>query len=347
MQEILNYTEKELTDLLEFRSYKVRQIFNWIYEKFEFNFDNMNNLSKKEREYLKENFILNILHPEKVIISKKEKTEKFLFKTTDNKYIETVLIKSRNRNTICVSSQVGCALNCSFCATAKLGFDRNLSVAEIIYQVLYVSKILRNRGKNLTNIVFMGMGEPLLNYDNVIKTIKMLNSKHTINIGSRHITVSTAGIIEGIKKLISFDLQIRLAVSLNSPFQEIRERIMPISKSNTLNDLFKTLKEYTKVKNKKITFEYIMMHNINMREKDVVRLKKILKGFIYNINVIRYNPMYKDDKLVPSDKEIRKFLFLLKKYNIKYTERLSRGKEIAAGCGQLGLLNKNIKTTDK
>ncbi len=349
MKDILDYDIEELHTVLKklnLKKFKIGIIIDWIYKKFIFDFEKMSNLSKSERRLLNNNFNIIVLNYVKSIFSKDKKTEKFLFKTRDDYFVETVLIKSKKRNTICVSSQIGCALNCSFCATGKLGFKRNLSTAEILFQILYVTAKIFNDNERITNIVFMGMGEPLLNYDSVLKSIKMINNEKTLNLGSRHITISTSGIIEGIKKLSNIRLQIRLAVSLNSPFQNVREKLMPVTKNNRLVDLIKILKLFQNKKNKKITFEYVLMKNLNMAEKDAEKLSVILKHFVYNLNIIKYNPIYEKDDKLPNENDIENFIKLLRKYNINFTQRFSKGKEIAAGCGQLGLLNKSINSAD-
>ncbi len=344
MESILNFNIKEIENIFvsnNIKKFKAGEIYRWIYNKFIFNFDLMSNISKFERKWLSENYKIIDIEVTNTKISEIENTIKFLFKTFDNEYVESVLIKSKDRNTICVSSQIGCSLGCKFCATGKLGFIRNLKVSEILSQILIISKYLvEKENKKITNIVYMGMGEPFLNYDNVLKSIYILNNKRGFNLGARHITVSTAGIISGINKLKKERLQIRLAVSLNSPFQNIRERIMPVARKYNLDDLLDSLREYQRIKNKKITFEYVLMHKINTSEKDIIKLKSILKNFIYNLNIIKYNPMYRGDELEPTTKEVNTFKRLLQKYNINYTERLSKGSSIAAGCGQLGLEKK-------
>ncbi len=331
------------------------QIFNWIYRKFNFNPFEMTDISKEERTFLDESFGILSLKYVNHIWSIEEEAVKFIFKTMDDNLVETVLIispKSNSENegrlSLCVSSQVGCPLKCEFCATGQAGFRRNLFPSEIISQILLVENFLKeskelkfpvigeNSLRRIGNIVFMGMGEPLLNLDNVFKAIRILTFSGGYNIGSRHITLSTGGIIDGIEEMKNKNSNVRLAVSLHSPFQEIREKLMPVAKNNTLKSLIASLISYQKVTGRRITFEYLLLEGINDGEKDVVALKELLKDLNYNINLISYNPIKGKNFRAISGKEVRRFVFLLEKYSIPYVIRTSKGKKINAGCGQLG-----------
>lgn len=347
MESILNLTKEELQkecDKLGLKSFRTIQVLDWIYKKLIFDFQLMNNLSKGDRTLLSDNYSIIDLSLKKMLKSKTREAIKYLFQTSDNHFIETVLIRSRNRNTLCISTQAGCPLNCLFCATGKMGFKRDLKTSEILSQVLWISKeIEQSRGsgipkeKEINNIVFMGMGEPFLNYNAVLKAVYTLNSSDCYNLGARHITISTVGITDGIHKLISENIQVRLALSLNSPLQEVREKIMPAGKSNKLTELLRLLKKYQHNTKRRITFEYIMLKNINIDETSARELSKILKQFKYNLNIIEYNALCSNDPMQPLQSEINIFKQYLKKYNITFTERLSKGNDIHAACGQLGL----------
>ncbi len=343
---------REIKDILvgnNLNPNRAYQIFNWIYRKFVFDFSEMSDISKKERELLADNF--NIISLELIEYVNGDDTIKFLFKTKDENFIETVLIISPKDNdterlTLCVSSQAGCPLGCKFCATGKIGFKKNLSVSEIISQILLVENFIKENLKefkplgeslrHIGNIVFMGMGEPLLNTENTLKAIDILNFSGGYNIGERHITISTAGIIPEIEKLLNS--QLRLAISLHTPFQEIREDIMPVAKKYKLPDLIGTLKYYQNITDRRITFEYILISGINDSEKDVIELKKLLSGLKYNLNLINYNPV-PDVKFKPlTEERIKYFTNLLDKHGIPYVLRKSKGSKLYAGCGQLGLI---------
>ncbi|MGC8764358.1 MAG: 23S rRNA (adenine(2503)-C(2))-methyltransferase RlmN [Brevinematia bacterium] len=347
---------KELKDILIKRDVNPRiayQIFNWIYRKFQFNFLEMSDISKKLRNFLDDNFQILSLKYVKHLISEDEEAIKFLFETNDKNLIETVLIISpksddESRLTLCVSSQIGCPLKCEFCATGQAGFKRNLFPSEIISQVLMVERFIMdseklnffNHGKegslrNIGNIVFMGMGEPFLNIESVLKSVEILTFSGGYNIGSRHITLSTAGILDSFDFIKNVDSQIRLAVSLHSPFQEVRERLMPVAKTNDLSHLIEELASYQKETKRRITFEYVLLDGINDREADAKELKELLKNLDYNLNLIPYNPVENENLRPSSEKAFRDFILSLEKYGIPYVVRKSKGGKIKAGCGQL------------
>jgi len=342
MKSILEFNREELKAELEkmgLKLFRSLQIFDWIYKKSIFDFKGMRNISKEDQDHLLRKFTVIDLTVAKEVRTDDGEIAKYLFKTGDDHFIETVLIKKDGalKNTLCVSSQIGCSLNCRFCATARIGLIRNLSVSEILSQVLLISREMSKSCEHISNIVFMGMGEPFLNYDPVLKALKILNDKEGYALGARHMTVSTAGLIEGIKRFMDEDHQFRLAVSLNSPLQHIRESIMPLAKRVTLETLIRALKQYQAKTKRRITFEYIMLNEVNMDEDHVLALSRLLKGFKYNLNIIRYNPSGDDHGWMPSVSEVSTFKQRLKKNNIHYNERLSKGDSIGAGCGQLGM----------
>lgn len=282
----------------------------------------------------------------KTFISKDKDTIKILLTLKDDLNIEAVLMRHKDkRNTICVSSQVGCPLNCSFCATGKMGFKRNLEISEIIEQVLFFARYLKQIGEKVTNIVFMGMGEPFLNYQNIIEAIKILNDKEGFNLGARHFSISTVGIVEGIEKLAKEKLQINLAVSLHAPNDELRSKLMPINKKYPIEKILNSIDDYIKKTRRRVMFEYIMINNLNDSEEHAQALAKLMKKPLYFVNLISYNFTHQSlgegeptgiFKSSPSLR-IKKFKEILEKEGVMVTQRYRFGQGIEAACGQLAL----------
>ena len=334
---------EEITDSLKASKFRARQIHNWVYLKSVRSIDDMTDLSVKFREELKQ--IASVSEVKvKVKQVSKDGTIKYLIEYPDGECVETVLMRFDNRAnlTACVSSQIGCAVNCSFCATGKRGFIRNLTYKEIIEQVLTIQ---RDTGLKVTNIVFMGQGEPLLNLDNVLKAMEIFND--SFQIGARRITVSTSGIVPQIYKLAENDMQSTLALSLHAPNHEIRKRIMPIENKYDMAQLKKALKSYVDKTGRRITIEYLLIKDLN----DTVECAKELAGYLRdikcNINLIPYNPVAKNDYQRPSNNSIQKFKYLLEHSGKKVTVRLERGADIDAACGQLrGKVEKQNESTD-
>lgn len=268
--------------------------------------------------------------------SKDKKTVKAAITLNDGLKIETVLLRHGTRNTVCISSQVGCALGCLFCATGQAGFKRNLLPDEIIEQVLFFNRYLKPLGEKVDNLVFMGMGEPFLNYDNVLAAIKELNSTETFNIGARHISISTIGIIPGIQKLAAEKLQLNLAISLHAPDDYLREKIIPITRKYNLHNLLDAVGDYLKKTKRQVMFEYIMFADFNDLKEHAFELTELLKNLpkhLYIINLIQYNPTH---GFSPSSAAvIKKFQEILAKKGIKTTIRLRLGREVKGACGQL------------
>ncbi len=311
--------------------FRAKQIHNWIYTKSVSTVDEMTNLSKDFREQLKG--IASVTETKiKVKQTSKDGTLKYLVEYPDGECVETVLMRFDNRAnlTACVSSQVGCAVNCSFCATGKGGFKRNLDYKEIIEQVLTIQ---RDTGLKVTNIVFMGQGEPLLNLDNVLKALEIFNND--FQIGARRITISTSGIIPGINRLAEMDLQSTLAISLHAPNHKLRAEIMPIENRYPLDELKKALLNYVEKTGRRITIEYILIHNFNDTFEVAKELAHWLKEIKSNINLIPYNSVIENDYKKPSSSDIMKFKYLLEHSGKKVTVRLERGADIDAACGQL------------
>ena len=328
----LNLEEIEnLTSELGASKFRARQIHNWIYLKSVKDIDEMTDLSIKFREELKQ--IATVTNTKiKVKQVSSDGTIKYLLEYPDGECVETVLMRFDNRAnlTACVSSQVGCAVNCSFCATGKRGFIRNLTYKEIIEQVLTIQ---RDTGLKVTNIVFMGQGEPLLNLDNVLKAMKIFNED--FQIGARRLTVSTSGIIPQIDKLAQLDMQSTLALSLHAPNHEIRAKLMQIENKYPMDKLHKALKNYTDKTGRRITIEYLLIKDLNDTAQSAKELAGYLQDIKCNINLIPYNPTEKNDYQRPSNNSIMKFKYLMEHSGKKVTVRLERGADIDAACGQL------------
>jgi 23S rRNA (adenine2503-C2)-methyltransferase len=313
--------------------FRAGQIFSWIYQKGVCDFDKMSNLPVGLRQRLNGEFLVYSLELAGSQESK-DGTKKFLFQLEPGRFIESVSIPTEKRLTGCVSSQAGCKFACAFCASGALGFKRNLSRAEILDQVLYIKN---NSLQPLTHIVFMGTGEPLDNYDNVLSSIRIINSDYAFNIGARRITISTCGIIPGIRKLAEEGLQLELSVSLHAADDKIRAKLMPVNKVYPIKDLFAALREYVKKTNRQVTFEYILAKGINSDLPNAGKLCKILKGLNCKVNLIPVNPQKELGLEPPAKADILLFREALKKAAVPVTLRLARGQDIEAACGQLRL----------
>lgn len=328
----LNLDEiEQITDSLGATKFRARQIHNWIYLKSVKEIDEMTDLSLKFREELKKVATVSDVKIKVKQVST-DGTIKYLLEYPDGECVETVLMRFDNRAnlTACVSSQVGCAVNCSFCATGKRGFIRNLSYKEIIEQVLTIQ---RDTGLKVTNVVFMGQGEPLLNLDNVLKAMEMFNEN--FQIGARRLTVSTSGIIPQIRKLADIDMQSTLALSLHAPNSETRLKLMPIEAKYNMKELHGALKYYVEKTGRRITIEYLLIKDLNDTIDSAKQLAMYLKDIKCNINLIPYNPTEKNDYKRPSNNAIMKFKSLMEHSGKKVTVRLERGADIDAACGQL------------
>jgi 23S rRNA (adenine2503-C2)-methyltransferase len=262
----------------------------------------------------------------------KDGTRKFLFELSDGNYIETVLIPEGKRLTLCVSSQVGCKYKCSFCMSGQGGFKRNMNISEIMNQFLQVSDEVLP--KKITNIVFMGIGEPLDNFQNVTKAIENLTNSAGINFSSSRISISTCGLVPEIRKLIDSETGVKLSISLHASSDELRNKLMPINKKYPLKDLMAVLREFSRKKKSAVTFEYVLIEGMNVSEQDARKLVKLLHGIHAKLNLIPYNASAFKWK-VPDKEKIRNFTEILKKKGIFYTLRKSKGQDIEAACGQL------------
>ncbi len=325
---------KEIIQENSLPSYRARQIIHWVYEKFASDIDEITEFSKKLRETLAKNYYIgNLKLIERMISS--DGTQKFLWQLEDGHTIESVLIPDKERLTLCISSQVGCPLKCRFCLTGKIGFKRNLMAWEIVDQFVQVSKFLKDEGRRITNIVFMGMGEPFLNLENVIEAIWRF--KNFIKFSPRRITVSTAGIIPALKSIINPPI-FKLAVSLNASDDKKRSFLMPINKKYPLTELIEALKKYPLKPGQRITFEYVMIKNVNTSEEDALKLAKLLKGIPSKINLIPFNPWKGCELEKPDEEEILRFQNILISKGYSVFIRKSKGSDILAACGQLKAL---------
>ncbi|MDD5194943.1 MAG: 23S rRNA (adenine(2503)-C(2))-methyltransferase RlmN [Candidatus Omnitrophica bacterium] len=332
--DIKDYTLSELEKCFIGHSlpkFLARQVFDWVYKKRVEDFLKMSNISNDNRLFLKDNFYFSWLECIKREVSR-DKTEKFLFKLRDNTHIETVLIPEPLRRTLCVSSQVGCKFSCKFCASGQFGFKRNLGVSEIINQYLFIADALFP--ETITNIVFMGVGEPLDNFTNVIKAIGILTEPAGPQVSSRRITISTCGLAPEIIELGKLSLGIKLSVSLHASTDAKRSNLMPVNKTYPLSELMKAVRYFAKHERYPVTFEYVLIRGFNTSKEDALQLSRLLSGLRYKINLIPYN-LSSLDFNSPDNEEISLFTGELQKRGVFFTLRKPRGQDITAACGQL------------
>ena len=338
LKDIRSLSQEELTAFLEGQgvaSYRATQIYQWLWQKGVHNFEQMTNLSKPLRTLLKNHFQF---HPIAIDMQQRSKdgTIKNAIKLHDGLVVESVLIPTSNRTTACVSSQVGCSLDCHFCATAKLKRLRNLNPDEIFDQVFAIDRQSRAYYQRpLSNVVFMGMGEPLMNYKNVLQAIDKMTNTKGLGMSPRRITLSTSGIPKMIKKMADDQVRFRLAVSLHSARQEVREKIMPFAKQFPIDDLAAALHYWSKKTQHKITFEYVVWQGINDTQEDIVSLIKYCKPFSCKVNLIEYNPVEGSSFQSASSAALEAYITALEAARIPVTYRRSRGRDIDAACGQL------------
>ena len=322
--------------------FRGKQVYNWMYNHLAADFSDIQNISKELRQKLSANCELQTLNLVTTQNSTSTGTKKYLFATHDERKIESVVIPEKERNTLCISTQVGCPLDCKFCATGLMGYKRNLSAGEVVDQYLLTAK--EHGKKNITNIVYMGMGEPLLNYETTLKSVEIFTHELTKGLSRLRITISTAGIAPKIKDLADRGVRVKLALSLHSGFEDIRSMIMPINKKYSLKENLEALKYYAKKTKTRITFEYTMLKDINDRYEDVKALTKICSSIPSKINIIPFNsikhmaPEGISSKLEPTPlTEIHKFADNLRNNNITVMIRETQGDDIAAACGQLAV----------
>ena len=333
---ILDFTENELRERfkkLSIEPYRAGQVQKWIFEKGVYDFSKMTNLSAPLQENLKKHF--DIFLPEVVEKQRSEgdKSVKLLLRLKGGDYVEAVYMPVDGRRTVCISSQVGCKFHCAFCASGQNGFLRNLTVGEILGQVLRARDL--SQDKKITNIVFMGIGEPFDNYENVVRALGMLNSKSALGIGARKMTISTCGIVPKIEDLSEEGIQVELSVSLHGPNDAVRGSIMPVNKAYPVKELIAACKQYAKKTKRAITFEYILIKGVNASLQEAEELGRLLKGMLCKVNLIPYNPIEEFPHEAPTYKEVVAFQKVLESYGVRTTVRFSKGQDIQAACGQL------------
>jgi 23S rRNA (adenine2503-C2)-methyltransferase len=333
---LLDNTPSELREFVRDAgepAYRARQLLDWLYKKRAVSYEELTNLPKPWRKRLQESTCLTPFVSYSAQTSV-DGTKKYLFGLHDGAHIESVRIPMKDHFTLCISTQVGCTLDCTFCLTGRQGFSRNLSSGEILGQILAVQREL-SAEERISNIVLMGMGEPLLNYDHTVKAIRMMLSEEGLNFSNRKITISTAGIVPGIRRLGQEDFIINLAVSLNAPTDEVRSQLMPVNTAYPLQQLLHACRSYPLPERRRITFEYILINNVNDAREHAVNLVKLLRGIRCKINLIPYN-FTSEIPYTPSPEErIIEFQEILLHHNYSTFIRTSKGADISAACGQL------------
>lgn len=333
MDNIYNLTYEELEKFLidnNEKKYRASQIFEWLYDKRVSSFSLMTNLSKDLILLLESSFSISKLE----LVNKEEDVDvsKYLFKLFDGEHIESVLMRHNYGLSLCISSQVGCNMSCSFCESGRRKKVRNLYAYEMILQIMMIEELINEK---ITHIVIMGIGEPFDNFDNLVRFIKIANFHKSLNIGSRHITVSTCGIVPKIYEFMTLPYQVNLAISLHAPTDELRSKLMPINKVYKLNDLMKAVKDYINTTGRRVTFEYILLEGINDSKEDARTLSKLIKGMNAYINLIPYNEGSNKTFKRPKNDKIMEFYDIIKKEGINVTVRREFGSKISAACGQL------------
>lgn len=341
MQTLSSMSLAELKSFFAFmgeKEFHASQIIDWVYKKGVLSYDKMTNLSQALKEKLASKLKLTTLELVKTTESKDMETVKFLWKLPQGELIESVLIMSGDRRTVCISSQVGCPAKCAFCASGKKGFFRNLTPGEIADQVLQINVWLAAKNERVSHLVYMGMGEPLKNYEAVTKSIRLLTDEDLLNLSERRITVSTVGIVDGIKRLADEGLKVNLVLSLHAPNQHIRTKIIPYARKYPLEDIMEAMDEYSKKTKRDITYEYILLAGINDHPDHAQELAHLLKGKQCTVNLIPYNPVIGIRLQRPMHHVIKQFRTVLFGCKIVNTCRYTKGDDIAAACGQLALL---------
>ena len=329
-----NFTEEELKEFMKEigeKPFRGTQIYSWIYKGAK-TFDDMKNIPKSLREKLEKVSYIGNLETELVLKSKVDKTKKYLFALNDGNIIESVMMDYDDRVTACISNQVGCRMGCKFCASTMEGLISNLEPWEILDQII---KIQEDTGKRVSNLVLMGSGEPLDNFENTKQFLKIVNDKNGLNIGYRHITLSTCGVIPKMYELADLNIPINLALSLHSPFDEKRAEIMPVAKAYKVKDLIKACQNYIDKTNRRVTFEYSLIKGVNDSKAESDEISRLLKGMLCHVNLIPINKVEERDFERPDKTYIYKFRDALEKNKIPTTVRNSMGSDIGGACGQL------------
>lgn len=334
-KDIKSLNNEELAEWVRENSlpaFRAKQIFSWLHKSGVSDFSEMSNVSKELRNKLSEEFYISSCEIENKYVSAIDGTVKYLFRLSDGEFLETVIMKYKYGYTICVSSQVGCKMGCRFCASTLAGFKRNLTAGEIESQLHSAQKDL---GIRISHIVLMGIGEPLDNFDNVLRFIENVNSEDGLNISVRNITLSTCGIVPRIKDLMKHDLQLTLTISLHGPNDEIRSKIMPVNDRWKINEVIAACREYAEFTSRRVSFEYTLIKDVNDTPECAEELSKLLKGMLCHVNLIPVNNVEERKNIRSSDKSVNKFLHILQKNGINATIRRTLGSDINASCGQL------------
>ena len=337
MQTIYDLTFKQMQEMLEAhgqKAYRAKQIFSWLYRKRVSSFDEMSDLPKSFIEQLKQEYSIEPLKEIQRQVSH-DGTIKFLAELQDGSSVELVLMHFQYGDSLCVTSQVGCNMGCSFCASGLLKKQRDLTAGEIVGEVMFVQKQLDKEGRRVDNIVVMGTGEPFDNYTNVMNFCSIVNSDLGLAVGSRHITISTCGIVPKIREFAQGHYQYNLAISLHAPTNELRRKLMPIAKAYPLDELMQALREYSEDNHRRLTFEYILLHGINDSDEMAITLANLVRGMNAYINLIPYNQVDENGFIGVDDKKALHFYDILMKHGVKATLRQKHGDDIDAACGQL------------
>lgn len=332
-ENLFNKTREELENYfisIGEKKFKALQVYEWLYEKREFNIDDFSNIKKEIREQLKKDFSTDIINIEKK--QEDNLTKKYLFKLLDGEFIEAVVMEHDYGTSICVSSEVGCNMACKFCESGRQKKIRNLEAYEIVEQILAIEQDLQKR---LSSVVIMGIGEPLDNYENIIKFIKIINDPKGIAIGARHITLSTCGLVPKIYELSKLPIQINLAISLHASNNALRDKLMPVNKVYNIDNLLQAIKDYLQATSRRVTIEYVMLDNVNDSKANALELADLFKGMNIYVNLIPYNETNHLEFKRSSKNKILAFYDTLKKSNINCTIRREFGSNIDAACGQL------------
>ncbi len=341
--DIKSYYYKELEELLKSLgqpAFRAKQVYEWLHVKLAESYEEMTNLSKELRTKLAESYPLIALKEVDALHSETDGTVKFLFRLKDDRVIESVLMKYHHGNSVCISSQVGCRMGCKFCASTIGGKERDLMPSEMLDQIY---RIQRSSGERVSNVVVMGTGEPLDNYDNLIRFLRILTDPQGLNISARNITVSTCGIPDKIRALAEEDLAITLALSLHAPNNEIRKKLMPVAAKYELTEVMDAFRYYYEKTGRRLTFEYSLVAGVNDEEEHARELCRLVKGLNCHVNLIPVNPIKERDYRKSESDKIQKFKFILEKNRINVTIRREMGTDIDAACGQLrkSYLDKN------
>lgn len=327
----LEELEEELGQLGE-KSFRAKQIYQWVHQKLAADFEDMSNLSKALREKLRQQYTLTALNPVEVKISKIDGTRKYLFRLSDGNVIESVWMQYHHGNSVCISSQVGCRMGCRFCASTLDGLERNLTAGEMLDQIY---RIQADTGERVSNIVIMGSGEPMDNYDNVVRFIRLISHDQGLNISQRNITVSTCGIVPGIRRLAKEGLSVTLALSLHAPTDEVRKTLMPIANKYRIQEILDACQEYFEETGRRLTFEYSLVSGVNDNLEEARALASLLKGMHGHVNLIPVNPIQERDYVQSDRRAIEAFQHYLESQKIAVTVRREMGRDINGACGQL------------